>query len=103
MSKLIQFAKQHKLTIYKAQRDQFIVDLPIGYMIDPDLHHIACFTEQEVYDRIGNGSAIKSCTTLDCELCHDQLDMTDEEYAEWMDWELLYSPNPTKSDYNGTH
>lgn len=99
MSKLIQFAKQHKLTVYKGKNEGFYVDMPLGHHIDGDLHTLVCFKEQEIYDEVGDGSTIEPCTDSSCELCIDRTQMTPEEYAEWMEWELIYSPNPTKSDY----
>ena len=76
--------------MFKGDGDEIHADAPHGYCFDVDLHSLVCFGWKDTLERIV-AYGVQKCEMPECDTCtgHEQR-KTPEQYAEWMNWELIY-------------
>lgn len=79
--KALHLAAQWGITIFKSDAP------PQSIITGTDCHYIICFGWDDVSQRISLG--IEPCEDTEC-VCREESIRTPEEYAQWMNWELIY-------------
>ncbi len=85
----IKFAAENGLQIFKDGTDLHI-DCPRGKCFDEGLHMLVCSGWKDALYRI-KAEGVEVCDDPECDYCTDpDPEMTPDEYAAWMKWELIY-------------
>lgn len=86
--KAIALATKLNVSLFRDGYNSIQADAPHGYIFETDLHSLVCEDWKDLYERLTQNT-IEPCEDKECYTCHNEERMNINDYANWMNWELI--------------